>query len=50
MCVSVALCACVCVRVRHIHTHTADDGDYSEPLCLNKEDRGSLVQIVIEIV
>lgn len=41
---------CVCVRVRHIHTHTADDGDYSEPLCLNKEDRGSLVQIVIEIV
>lgn len=50
MCVSVALCVCVCVRVRHIHTHTADDGDYSEPLCLNKEDRGSLVQIVIEIV
>lgn len=44
------MCVCVCVRVRHIHTHTADDGDYSEPLCLNKEDRGSLVQIVIEIV
>lgn len=50
MCVSVALCVCVCACEAHTHTHTADDGDYSEPLCLNKEDRGSLVQIVIEIV
>lgn len=36
--------------VSEAHTHTGDERDYSEPFCLNKEDRGSLVQIVIEIV
>lgn len=39
----------VCVRVGVRVPHTGDDGDYSEPFCLNKEGRGSLVQI-IEIV
>lgn len=34
----------------HIHTCRGDEGDYSEPFSLNKEDGGSLVQIVIEIV
>ena len=40
VCVSVSVCVCVCVW---------DERDYPQPLCLNKDDRGSLVQIVIEI-
>jgi len=33
-----------------VYTRSVDEGDYSQTLCLNKEDRDRLAQIVIEIV
>lgn len=44
------MCACVSVYLCEARTHAGDERDYTELFCLNKEDRGSLVQIVIEIV
>ena len=41
---------CVCVACMDTHAHTADEQDYSGAFCLNKEDGGSVVQIVIERV